>query len=148
MIRIHVIHGPNLDLLGVREPALYGQHSLDEINQQLAAEAERLGVELTIVQTNHEGGIVDAIHEAFRSADAIVINPAGHTHTSVVIRDAIEAVRLPTVEVHLSNVHAREAFRRRSLIAEVCAGQISGFGGMSYLLGLRAVTYLVQQGAP
>ncbi len=146
MIRIYVIHGPNLDLLGVREPALYGRHSLTEINEQLEAEAKRLEVDLTVVQTNEEGRIVEAIHDAHNNADAIVINPAGHTHTSVVIRDAIEAVRLPTVEVHLSNIHGREDFRRRCITAEVCVGQICGFGAYTYVLGLQAAKHLVEQG--
>jgi 3-dehydroquinate dehydratase-2 len=135
-------------MLGLREPALYGTHTLEQINETLEQEAKELGVEVRITQSDHEGDIVEAVHDAHEWAHGIVINAAAYTHTSVAIRDAIETVRLPTVEVHLSNVHAREAFRRRSLIAEVCAGQISGFGGMSYLLGLRAVTYLVQQGAP
>jgi 3-dehydroquinate dehydratase-2 len=147
MINIVVIHGPNLNLLGIREPALYGTHTLEQINQAMEREAKEVGAELRITQSNHEGEIVEAIHDAHQWAHGIVLNAAGYTHTSVAIRDAIEAVRLPTVEVHLSNVHAREAFRRRSLIAEVCAGEISGFGAMSYVLALRAVTYLVRQAA-
>ena len=145
MTNVLVIHGPNLNLLGLREPALYGTHTLEQINEALQREAEELGVELRITQSNHEGEIVEAIQGAHGWAHGIVMNPAGYTHTSVAIRDAIEAVRLPTVEVHLSNIHAREGFRQRSVTAEVCAGQISGFGVMSYLLGLRAVAYLVQQ---
>ncbi|MFQ5809361.1 MAG: type II 3-dehydroquinate dehydratase [Armatimonadota bacterium] len=148
MINVAVIHGPNLQMLGLREPALYGTHTLEQINEALADEAKQLGVELRIMQSDHEGDIVAAIHDAHGDAHGIVINAAAYTHTSVAIRDAIEAVRLPTVEVHLSNIHAREPFRQRSLLADVCAGQISGFGAMSYLLGLRAVTYLVQQAAP
>jgi len=147
MIKIAVVHGPNLDLLGLREPALYGTHTLEQINEAMNGEAKQIGAELRITHSNHEGEIVEAVHDAHQWAQGIVINAAAYTHTSVAIRDAIEAVRLPTVEVHLSNVHAREAFRQRSLIAEVCAGQISGFGAMSYLLALRALTYLVRQAA-
>jgi len=148
MINVVVIHGPNLRMLGLREPALYGTHTLEQINEALEDEAKDLGVELRLLQSDHEGEIVEAIHNAHGWAQGIVINAAGYTHTSVAIRDAIEAVRLPTVEVHLSNVHAREEFRHRSLIAAVCAGQVCGFGAMSYLLGLRAVSYLVQHGSP
>ncbi len=147
MIKIAVVHGPNLDLLGLREPALYGTHTLEQINEAMNGEAKQIGAELRITHSNHEGEIVEAVHDAHQWAQGIVINAAAYTHTSVAIRDAIEAVRLPTVEVHLSNVHAREAFRQRSLIAEVCAGQISGFGAMSYLLALRALMYLVRQAA-
>jgi 3-dehydroquinate dehydratase-2 len=148
MINVVVIHGPNLGMLGLREPALYGTHTLEQINEALEDEAKDLGVELRVMQSDHEGEIVEAIHNAHGWAQGIVINAAAYTHTSVAIRDAIEAVRLPTVEVHLSNVHARESFRHRSLIAAVCAGQVCGFGAMSYLLGLRAVSYLVQHGSP
>ena len=143
VMRILVIHGPNLQLLGDREPKVYGGATLEQINKKLGEEADRLGVELKIVQSNHEGEIVDVIGEACRTADAILINPAAYTHTSVAIRDALAAVSIPAVEVHLSNIYCREDFRRHSLIAPVVAGQVSGFGSESYLLGLRAVIGLI-----
>ena len=138
-MRILVIHGPNLNLLGTREPELYGRHTLGDINLALESLASELGVTLTIMQSNHEGAIVDAIHTAKACCDGILINPAAYTHTSVAIRDAIAAVSLPTVEVHLSNIHSRERFRTRSYIAPVAIGQVAGFGIESYLLGLRAI---------
>jgi 3-dehydroquinate dehydratase-2 len=144
VIRILVIHGPNLNLLGLRETEIYGSDNLDSINQKLQDLARAEGLELRIVQSNHEGGIVDAIHEALGWAQAIVINAAGYTHTSVAIRDAIAAVRLPTVEVHLSNIHRREPFRHQSLICPVAIGQIAGFGTGSYLLGLLAAKWAVE----
>ncbi|HDL63767.1 MAG TPA: type II 3-dehydroquinate dehydratase [Proteobacteria bacterium] len=140
---ILVIHGPNLQLLGEREPDIYGAVTLEEINLRLRKEAEILGVELRIVQSNHEGEIVDLIGDTGSSIDAILINPAAYTHTSVAIRDALSAVAVPSVEVHLSNIYSREEFRRSSLIAPVVTGQVSGFGPESYLLGLRAVVGLV-----
>lgn len=144
---ILVIHGPNLQLLGGREPDIYGAVTLEEINRRLRNEAEHLGVELRIVQSNHEGEIVDLIGDTGSSIDAILINPAAYTHTSVAIRDALAAVAVPSVEVHLSNIYSREEFRRSSLIAPVVTGQVSGFGAESYLLGLRAVVGLVGVGS-
>ena len=137
--RILVIHGCNLNLLGRREPEIYGPATLDEINQQLAFLAKALGVEVSFFQSNDEGAIIDAIQRARDSADGLIINPAGWTTTSIGILDAVKGAGLPTVEVHLSNIHAREEFRRRSLIAPAAIGQICGFGPNSYLLGLRAL---------
>lgn len=144
MIRIVVIHGPNLNLLGLREPEIYGGDNLEQINTKLQELARREGLELRILQSNAEGEIINAIHDALNWAQAIVINPGGYTHYSVAIRDAIAAVRLPTVEVHISNVHAREEFRRHSLISPVVVGQIAGFGTGSYLLGLLAAKWAVE----
>ncbi|MCM8766076.1 MAG: type II 3-dehydroquinate dehydratase [Candidatus Omnitrophica bacterium] len=145
MPRILVIHGPNLNLLGKREPEIYGKISLSQINKALKEMAKERGVEIDIVQSNHEGEIVELIGRAEKKFSGIVINPAGYTHTSVAIRDAIEAVKIPTVEVHLSNIYAREDFRHRSLIAPVVDGQVTGFGFYSYLLGLEAVLYLIKE---
>lgn len=144
MVRIAVIHGPNLNLLGLREPEIYGGDDLDRINLKLQELAKRENLELSIVQSNQEGGIVDAIHAALDWAQAIVINPAAYTHTSVAIRDAIAAVRLPTVEVHLSNIYSREEFRHHSVVSPVVVGQIAGFGTGSYLLALLAAKWAVE----
>ncbi len=138
MKKILVLHGPNLNLLGLREPEFYGHLTLEEINAQLSNLAKDLGAELMIFQSNSEGDLVTLIQEHFDSADAILINPAAYTHTSIAIRDAIAASSRPVVEVHLSNIHKREEFRHHSMTAAVCVGQISGFGLHSYLLGLRA----------
>lgn len=134
-----VLHGPNLNLLGVREPGIYGALTLEEINRRLEQLAVELGVNLRCLQSNHEGALIDALHEARGWAAGAVFNPGGYTHTSVALRDAVSAVGYPVVEVHLSNVQAREAFRRESLIAPVCAGTIAGLGWRSYALALRAL---------
>ncbi|MBI2875665.1 MAG: type II 3-dehydroquinate dehydratase [Candidatus Tectomicrobia bacterium] len=144
--RVLVIHGPNLNLLGLREPGIYGALTLAQINAELERLASELGVEIEFFQSNHEGALVEAIQGALGRIDAIVINPAAYTHTSVAIRDALLAVSLPTVEVHLSNVHRREEFRHRSLVVDVAAGQVMGFGLHSYLLGLRAALALIPRG--
>lgn len=144
MSKILVIHGPNLDLLGKRQPKVYGRFNLEEINQDLRLLAKREKVDIEILQSNHEGEIVDAIGRAPNKFDVLLINPAAFTHTSIAIRDAIEAVKFPTVEVHLSNIYAREEFRHTSLIAPVAVGQVSGFGRDSYLLGLQAAIRLAK----
>lgn len=144
-MKVRVIHGPNLNLLGSRETNVYGFVTLDEINRRITEYAGLLGVEVEISQFNSEGDIVTAIQKAKDSADAIVINPGAYTHYSLAIRDAIASVKLPTVEVHLSNIHAREEFRHTSVMAPVCVGQICGFGPNSYLLGLQAVKYLMEE---
>jgi len=143
MARILVIHGPNLHLLGTREPEHYGRTTLEEINSRLETLASDLGVELEIHQKNGEGEIVTLLSDKTGSVDAVLINPAAYTHTSVAIRDALKASGLPAVEVHLSNIHEREEFRKHSYTSAVCKGQISGFGPESYLLGLRAAVSLV-----
>ncbi len=144
MLRILVIHGPNLNLLGTREPEVYGSTTLSEIDAMLSELGGELGVEVESFQSNHEGAIIDAIHGARGRCAAILLNPGAYTHYSVAIRDAIAAVDLPVVEVHLSNIYKREPFRHRSVIAPVAAGTIAGFGAESYRLGLRALVYLLQ----
>lgn len=134
-----VLHGPNLNLLGLREPEIYGSVTLTQINNILQEESKRLQVNLSCLQSNHEGVLVDAIHQAMGKIQGIVINPGAYTHTSVAIGDALAGVKIPTVEVHLSNIHRREEFRHHSYIAPIAIGQISGFGVNSYILGLQAL---------
>lgn len=139
MLKVQVVHGPNLNMLGLREPDIYGRQTLATIEASLEAEAIALGVSLDCFQSNSEGALVDCIQATFGQKDGILINPGAYTHTSVALRDAIAAVGLPTVEVHLSNIHQREAFRHHSYIAAVAVGQICGFGADSYRLGLHAL---------
>ncbi len=145
MRKILVIHGPNLNLLGDRESEFYGTTTLDEINQRISKLARELDCQVEFLQSNHEGVIVDAIGSSKGKVDVIIINPAAFTHTSVAIRDAVSGVKIPTIEVHLSNIYNREEFRSKSLIAPAAVGQISGFGVNSYLLALRAAVFMVKK---
>jgi 3-dehydroquinate dehydratase II len=142
--RILVIHGPNLNMLGQREPEIYGYQSLDAIDAQLVKLSHELGLDLETFQSNHEGEIVSKIQQAAGSCDGILINPAAYTHTSIAIRDALSLLDIPVVEIHLSNVYKREPFRHQSLIADIAAARISGFGARGYLLGLRGLAGLIE----
>ena len=143
MLELQVVHGPNLNMLGLREPSVYGYSTLEEINQDLILLAGSLGVSIDCFQSNSEGDLVSCIQATFGRKHGILINPAAYTHTSIALRDAIVAVSLPVVEVHLSNIHGHEAFRHNSYIAPIAIGQVCGFGSNSYRLGLRAlVDYL------
>ena len=143
--KILVLNGPNLNLLGKRQPEIYGTLTLAQIEQRIRALAKELGIEIEVRQSNSEGELVTWIQEAANKFGAIVINPAAYTHTSLAMRDAVSAVGIPTVEIHISNIHRREPFRHHSYIAEVAVGQIAGFGATSYLLGLRAAAELLQK---
>jgi len=136
---ILLLHGPNLNLLGTREPEVYGKTTLDDIHTEVLRLLQPYGVGLRAEQSNHEGALIDMLHVARNWADGVIFNPGAYTHTSIALRDAISAIQIPVVEVHLSNVHARESFRHQSLLAAVCLGQISGFGWRSYLLGAQAL---------
>ncbi len=145
MIRLSLIHGPNLNLLGIREADIYGTDSFDDINRKIKQRGQECGLEVRIFQSNHEGEIVDAIQDARQWADGIIINPGALTHYSYSIRDALAAVRLPVIEVHVSNVHAREEFRRHSVVSPIVVGQIVGMGTYGYLLALDAMRHIVEQ---
>jgi 3-dehydroquinate dehydratase-2 len=142
--KILVIHGPNLNMLGQREPDIYGHQSLDEINAQLLALAEKLGMEIETFQSNHEGDIVDRIQQSVGTCEGILINPAAYTHTSIAIRDALSLLDIPVIEIHLSNIYRREPFRHKSLIADIAAARISGFGAEGYLLALQGLATLIE----
>jgi 3-dehydroquinate dehydratase-2 len=143
-MKILLLHGPNLNLLGTREPEVYGSMTLDDINNKMIALGKELGAEIKCLQSNHEGALIDALHDARTWAGGVVFNPGGFTHTSVALRDAISAIVIPVIEVHLSNVYAREEFRHTSLVSAVCKGKISGFGWRSYELGLRGLIDIIK----
>ena len=140
-----VLHGPNLNLLGKREPDVYGHQTLAKIDRRLVATGKELGLEVRTSQSNNEGTLIDALHAARDWSAGVVFNPGGYTHTSVALRDAVAAIGIPVIEVHLSNVHGREEFRRHSMIAPVCVGTIAGFGWRSYLLALQALVDIIRQ---
>jgi 3-dehydroquinate dehydratase-2 len=139
MKKILILNGPNLNLLGMREPGVYGTDSYDTVCDRIAQRAKELELEVEFYQSNSEGGLIDRLHACIGNTDGVVFNAGAYTHTSYALRDAISSIRLPVIEVHLSNIHAREEFRHKSLIAPVCRGQIAGFGAMSYLLALDAL---------
>jgi 3-dehydroquinate dehydratase II len=144
--RVLVMYGPNLNLLGSREPQIYGRQPLEDINARVWATAQALGIEVEFFQSNHEGVLIDKLHEARASCQAVVLNPGGLAHTSVVLRDAIAAIDIPVIECHISNVARREEFRGRSLVSAVCVGVVFGFGPESMVLGLRAAEAVINQG--
>lgn len=144
MKKVFVLHGPNLNLLGVRENTIYGNTSLEEINHQLEEAGNKISIEVRNFQSNSEGELIDALHEARTWSDGVIFNPGGYTHTSVALRDAVAAIALPVIEVHLSNISSRESFRHTSVIAPVCIGQICGFGWQSYLVALHALALHLQ----
>ena len=142
-MKILILHGPNLNLLGTREPEVYGMMTLEDINTKLVELGKELGTEITCLHSNHEGALIDALQDARRWANGVVFNPGGYTHTSIALRDAISAIQIPVIEVHLSNVYAREEFRHVSMISAVCRGKIVGLGWRSYTLGLQALAELL-----
>lgn len=143
-MKILLLHGPNLNLLGTREPEMYGSMTLDDINKKMIELGKELGAEIKCLQSNHEGVLIDALQDARTWAGGVVFNPGGYTHTSVALRDAISAIVIPVIEVHISNVYAREEFRHKSLVSAVCKGKISGFGWRSYELGLRGLVDIIK----
>ena len=145
MPSVLVLHGPNLNLLGKRQPEIYGPLSLNEINERLTALGQELSLEVQCCQSNSEGALIDHLHAAHTWAHGVIFNPGAYTHTSVALRDAVSAINLPVIEVHLTNIYARETFRQQSLISPVCQGVISGFGWRSYVLALRALAELLKQ---
>ncbi|MFP4020303.1 MAG: type II 3-dehydroquinate dehydratase [Halanaerobium sp.] len=145
MQKVAVIHGPNLNMLGLREPEIYGTTNLKMLNDDIRVKAEELNLEIEIMQSNHEGQIVDFLHQNYKELSGVVINPGGLTHTSVVLRDAISSVMLPVIEVHISNIHRREEFRKKSITAEAAVGQITGLGVHGYILALDALKNLLKK---
>ncbi|UCD40954.1 MAG: type II 3-dehydroquinate dehydratase [Chloroflexota bacterium] len=145
MAGILVLHGPNLNLIGQREPEIYGSLSLAEIDQKLKTRGEELDLEVRTFQANGEGALIDSLHDAQSWASGVIFNPGGYTHTSVALRDAVAAIALPVIEVHISNVYAREEFRHQSLISPVSVGKITGFGWRSYLLALQALAWMIEK---
>ena len=143
-MKILLLHGPNLNLLGTREPEVYGSMTLNDINEKIIELGKELGAEVICLQSNHEGALIDALHDARTWASGVVFNPGGYTHTSVALRDAISAIEIPVIEVHLSNVYAREEFRHTSFVSAVCKGKVSGFGWRSYELGLRGLIDIIK----
>ena len=144
-MKILIINGVNMNMLGIREPEKYGSMTLKALEKELYAYSFELGIDLETFQSNHEGEIVEKIHSAYNNSDGIIINPGAYTHTSVAIRDALAAVNIPAVEIHITNIHRREDFRHKSLIADVCIGQISGFGTNGYKLGLKGLVDILQE---
>ncbi len=144
-MKILIINGVNMNMLGIREPEKYGSMTLKALEKELYAYSFELGIDLETFQSNHEGEIVEKIHSAYNNCDGIIINPGAYTHTSVAIRDALAAVKIPAVEIHITNIHGREDFRHKSLIADVCIGQISGFGTNGYKLGLKGLVDILQE---
>lgn len=143
-MKILILHGPNLNLLGTREPEIYGSTTLNNVNEKMIALGKELGAEIRCLQSNQEGALIDALHDARTWANGVVFNPGGYTHTSVALRDAISAIVIPVIEVHLSNVYAREEFRHTSLVSAACKGKVSGFGWRSYELGLRGLVDIIK----